>query len=72
MCVKPVSCSPWRFRGSNEALKSLWMSSSSMTICFDGASKGNLGILGAGGLVFFPDNLIESSFRWGLGNMLNN
>ena len=42
-----------------------------MTIFFDGASKGNPGISGAGGLVFSPDRLIESSFSWGLGIMSN-
>ena len=39
---------------------------------FYGASKGNPRISGAGGLVFSPDNMIESSFSWGLGNMSNN
>ena len=39
---------------------------------FDGASKGNPRISGAGGLVFSPDRLIKSSFSWGLGIMSNN
>ena len=72
MCVKPLTFSPWKFCGSIEALKSLWMSSSSMTIFFDGTSNGNLGISGAGGLVLLPDNQIESSISWGLGNTSNN
>ena len=48
------------------------MSSSSATIFCDGASKGNPGISKAGGLVFSPQILIESSFSWGLGTMSNN
>ena len=50
----------------------MWMSSSLATIFLDGASKGNLGISGVGGLVSSLDRLIESSFSWGLGIMPNN
>ena len=39
---------------------------------FDNASKGNLGISGAGGLVISPDRLTETIFSWGLGFMSNN
>ena len=60
------------FCGNADAFKQLWMSSSSTTIFFDGASKGNLGISGARGVVFSLDRLIESSFSWGLGIMSNN
>ena len=48
------------------------MSSSPAAIFFDGASKGNPGILGAGGLVFSPNRLTKLSFSWGLGTMSNN
>ena len=48
------------------------MSSSSATIFFDGASKGNPGMSGVGGLVISLDILIESNFSWGLGIMSNN
>ena len=71
VCVRPFS-SPLRFHGNANAFKQIWMSSSSATIFFDGASKGNPRISGAGGLVFSPDRLIESSFSWGLGVMSNN
>ena len=48
------------------------MKSSSAAIFFDGASKGNPGILGAGGFVTSFDGLVEFSFRWGLEIMSNN
>ena len=48
------------------------MSSSSAEIFFDGASKGNHGILGVGGLVFSIDRSIKFSFSWGLGTMSKN
>ena len=47
------------------------MSSSSSVIFFNGASKGNPGISGVGGLVFSPDRMTEFSFSWGLGIMSN-
>ena len=43
-----------------------------MTIFFDGASKGNPRISGAGGLVFSPDRLIKFSYSRGLGTMSKN
>ena len=48
------------------------MSSPSIVIFFDGASKGIPRISRAGGLVISPNRLIESSFSWGLGIMSNN
>ena len=48
------------------------MSSSSSAIFFDGASKGNPGVSGAGGLVISPDGLSSIKFCWGLSIMSNN
>lgn len=45
---------------------------SKATIFFDGASKGNLGTTGVGGLILFPDRLSETGFSWGLGTSSNN
>ena len=69
--VKLVS-SPQHFRGNADAFKQIWMSSSSATILFNGASKRNPGSSGAKGVVFSPNRLIESTFSWGLGIMSNN
>ena len=48
------------------------MCSVSAAIFFDGASKGNPGVSGAGGVIFFPGRLIHLRFSWGLGSMMNN
>ena len=72
LSLKLVNFPLWHLRGYSEALKTLWTCSTSTTIFFDGASKGNPGIFEAGGLVFSPDNLSDSNYSWGLGNMLNN
>ena len=39
---------------------------------FYGASKGNPGVSGAGGLVISPNGLSSIRFCWGLGIMTNN
>jgi ribonuclease HI len=39
---------------------------------FDGASKGNPGTSGAGGVVYSPDGQRKDSFSWGLGQNTNN
>ena len=70
--AKPVIHPSWRFHGIHDVLHKIWMNSSSAVIFFDGASKGNLGDFGAGGLVFSPDSLTKSSFSWGLGSLTNN
>ena len=48
------------------------MHSVSAVIFFYGASKGNPGVFGAGGVIFFPGSLNYLSFSWGLGSMINN
>ena len=71
-CFKLVSAFPWRFRGTVDEFKTLWMSSSSAVIFFDGASKGNSGTTRARGLIISLDRKSEFSFSWGLGTMSNN
>ena len=39
---------------------------------FDGASKGNPGPSGGGGVILFPSGSTRSSFAWGLGVESNN
>ena len=70
--LKPILAPSQRFRGSQEEFFSLWWSSPSTVIFFDGASKGNPGVSGAGGLVLSPDRLSYFRFCWGLGIMSNN
>ena len=48
------------------------MKSSSATIFFDRASKGNPETSGAGAFVSSSDGLVEFSFHWGLEIMSNN
>ena len=43
-----------------------------VSIFFDGASKGNLGNVRVGGLIFFLGGLLQTSFSWGLGQLSNN
>ena len=58
----------WNSRCSSENLDEFVLS------ChfFDGASKGNPGISGAGGMVYSPDSLTKSSYSWGIGSLTNN
>ena len=71
-CTKPVSIPTWRFHGNSVSLIKIWLNSASTVIFFDGASKGNPGALGVGGLVFSPEKLTKFIFSWGLGSMTNN
>ena len=41
-------------------------------VFFDGASKGNPGISGAGGVIYSHDGIAKDSFNWGLGQNTNN
>eukprot|EP00253_Pinus_taeda_P033411 PITA_33411 len=61
----------WKIRESEEAFQIRWRKSIS-SIFFDGASKGNPGTAGAGGVIYFADNLRKVHFSWGLGISTNN
>jgi ribonuclease HI len=39
---------------------------------FDGASKGNPGVAGGGGILVSPNGLLEITYAWGLGIETNN
>ena len=71
-CIQPTCPSPWCIRKSGDEFNSWWINSSSASIFFDGASKGNPGISGARGLVYSLDKLLKTKFSWGLGFMSNN
>ena len=57
----------WEVRlDENEFLK--WRASlNECSLFFDGASKGNPGQAGAGGILLNVENVILSSYAWGLG-----
>ena len=67
-----MSPPPWRVRLSTNNFSLQWKSKGAYTILFDGASKGNTGVAGAGGLIFSLDDEKISSFYWGLGICSNN
>ena len=41
-------------------------------ILFDGALKGNPGVVGGGGVIIFPKGKIEMEYYWNIGNDSNN
>ena len=62
----------WQLR-DNASIFSLWWKKNAIpSIFFDGASKGNPGIAGAGGLILSSNRSSEFSFSWGLGKCSNN
>lgn len=62
----------WKKRDPDETFQLWWRAQKSHTIFFDGASKGNPGPSGAGGLIFSPDGVSRDTFFWGLGLKTNN
>ena len=44
----------WQIRHSEKEFSDWWKSKNKATIFFDGASKGNPGKVGAGGVIFSP------------------
>ena len=42
------------------------------SLFFDGASKGNLGVAGAGEILMDPEGKIEQTYAWGIGCRTNN
>jgi ribonuclease HI len=61
----------WRIRDEDDKFQIWWRSKNTATIFFDGASKGNPGEAGAGGVIYSP-NGIKVQFSWGLGMKSNN
>jgi ribonuclease HI len=70
--LAPLPANPeWRIRDEDDRFQIWWRSKNIATIFFDGASKGNPGKAGAGGVVYSP-NGIKVQFSWGLGMKSNN
>ena len=70
--VKPNCLPVWRIRCNKSEFLKQWTISPCACIFFDDASKGDLRLSGAGGLIISPDRLTVTSFSWGLGKMSNN
>lgn len=52
----------WRKRDSEATIQEWWQKQKITRIFFDGASKGNLGTTGAGGVIYAPDGSRRDSF----------
>eukprot|EP00253_Pinus_taeda_P023884 PITA_23884 len=63
----PLPSPPWKIRESEAAFQNRWKTQNITSIFFDGASKGNSGAAGSGGVFYFADNLRKVHFCWGLG-----
>jgi hypothetical protein len=51
--LSPQSVTPdWRIRDDDDTFQSWWRSQNLSTIFFDGESKGNPGVAGAGGVIY--------------------
>ena len=68
----PLPSPSWKIRESEAAFQNWWKIQNTTSIFFDGASKGNPGAAGAGGVIYFADNLRKVHFCWGLGISTNN
>ena len=69
---KPLMPSLWRVRLTANNFPLWWKSKGVYTIFFYGASKGNPGVAGVGGLIFSPDSEKITSLSSGLGICSNN
>ena len=68
LVIKPF----WQVRISKREFSEWWQMKNKVSIFFDGASKGNPGKAGAGGLIFYPSKRLETNFNWGVGHITNN
>ena len=62
----------WQIRIAEKEFSEWWQMKNKVSIFFDGASKGNPGKAGVGGLIFYLVGRIETSFSWGVGHLTNN
>lgn len=62
----------WKIKLKEEEFTVWTKNSNRHYLCFDGASKSNLGVEGAGGVIFNAngDNIL--AYEWGLGHTSNN
>ena len=57
---------------SLEIFNSWWTKVDCHSLLFDGASKGNPRLAGAGGVIFYPGGNRQIDYAWGLGKKSNN
>jgi ribonuclease HI len=77
LLVVPLTCFPkktscWQLQFSPQEFKSWLNTQKSHVLCFDGASKGNPGEAGAGGVLFSPRGQRLLTYSWNLGMTTNN
>ena len=59
---RPVIKPSWQIRITEKEFTKWWKKKNKVSIFFDGASKGNPGKFGAGGLIYYPVGMLETSF----------
>jgi ribonuclease HI len=62
----------WEIRMSEEDFLKWRLAQETHCLFFDGASKGNPGPSGGGGVILSPSGSTRSTFAWGLGEQSNN
>jgi hypothetical protein len=62
----------WRLRDNHDIFQSWWQKQGITSVFFDGASKGNPGTTGAGGIIYSNEGKILETFCWGLRQRANN
>ena len=69
---RPKAMDKWKIRMKEEEFNTWRQTDKKWNLFFDGASKGNPGAAGAGGVLYSPGGNIENKFSWGLGTKSNN
>jgi ribonuclease HI len=62
----------WEIRKEEEDFEEWKRKRNKHILFFDGASKGNPGVAGGGGVLVSPNGLLEITYAWGLGTETNN
>ena len=62
----------WEIRMNPEEFKGWWENLVCNSLFFDSASKGNLGMVGAGGVYFNSDGFKLKEYAWGINGKTNN
>ena len=69
---QPSNTFPWEIRKNNNDFKVWLRERNSYALFFDGASKGNPGLAGDGGVFMSANGTVLSRYSWGLGTESNN
>lgn len=62
----------WKIRVNQDEFSEWLRHSNSHSLFFDGASKSNSRVAGAGGVIYNPNGYLIASFEWVLGTLSNN